>query len=66
MKLLLFSEYLPEALQYDCAKCSDAQKRNLKKVVTFLRTRHPLDWKALSDKYDPQGIHKQHFVFSQI
>lgn len=66
MKLLLFPEYLPEALQNDCAKCSEAQKRNLKKVVTYLRTHNPRDWQALSAKYDPQGIHQKRSEFGQF
>lgn len=51
-----FAELLPDAIQSDCSKCSATQKRNSKKVISFLRTRRPQDWKALTDKYDPKGL----------
>ncbi|XP_031618373.1 ejaculatory bulb-specific protein 3-like [Contarinia nasturtii] len=50
---------LPDALQSDCSKCSAAQKRNSKKVINFLRTRRPNDWKDLTAKFDPEGLFKQ-------
>lgn len=56
---LLFSGLLPDAIQSDCSKCSEVQKRNSKKVINFLRTRRPQDWKKLTDKYDPQGYFKK-------
>lgn len=54
----LLSELLPDAIQSDCSKCTEPQKRNSHKVITFLRTRRPQDWKKLTDKYDPQGKFK--------
>lgn len=54
-----FSELLPDAIRSDCSKCTPTQKRNSKKVITFLRTRRPKDWDALTTKYDPQGLFKQ-------
>ena len=57
--LSTFAELLPDAIQSDCSKCSDVQKRNSRKVITFLRTRRPQDWKKLTDKYDPQGLFKK-------
>lgn len=56
--IFLFSELLPDAIQSDCSKCSDSQKRNSRKVITFLRTKRPQDWKKLTDKYDPHGRFK--------
>lgn len=53
------AELLPDAIQTDCSKCSAAQKRNSRKVITFLRTKRPQDWKSLTDKYDPEGLFKQ-------
>lgn len=52
-------ELLPDAIRSDCSKCTPTQKRNSKKVITFLRTRRPKDWDALITKYDPQGLFKQ-------
>lgn len=50
---------LPDAIQTDCSKCTNDQKRNSRKVITFLRTRRPQDWKKLTDKYDPQGLYNK-------
>lgn len=55
----LLSELLPDAIQSDCSKCTEPQKRNSRKVITFLRTKRPQDWKKLTDKYDPQGRFKE-------
>lgn len=59
LSFFLVTELLPDAIQSDCSKCSPAQKRNSKKVINFLRARRPQDWKALTDKYDPQGLFKR-------
>lgn len=56
---ILFLGLLPDAIQTDCSKCSDIQKRNSRKIITFLRTRRPQDWKKLTDKYDPEGLFKK-------
>lgn len=53
-----FAEMLPDAIQNDCSKCNATQKRNSRKVINFLRTRRPQDFKALTDKYDPKGLFK--------
>lgn len=53
-----FPGLLPDAIQTDCSKCSDVQKRNSRKIITYLRTRRPQDWKKLTDKYDPKGLFK--------
>lgn len=57
---------LPDAIKTDCSKCNPAQKRNSKKVISFLRTRKPQDWKALTDKYDPEGLFKKRIESGQI
>ncbi|XP_073847457.1 pherokine 3 [Musca autumnalis] len=49
---------LPDALQSDCSKCTDIQKRNSQKVINFLRARRPGEWKLLLDKYDPNGNYR--------
>lgn len=49
------SALLPDAIQTDCSKCTADQKRNSKKIINFLRTRRPADWKALKAKYDPES-----------
>ncbi|NP_001298144.1 ejaculatory bulb-specific protein 3 precursor [Stomoxys calcitrans] len=49
---------LPDALQSDCSKCSDVQRRNSQKVINFLRANRPGEWKLLLNKYDPNGSYR--------
>ncbi|XP_016927610.1 ejaculatory bulb-specific protein 3 [Drosophila suzukii] len=49
---------LPDALQSDCSKCTDVQRRNSQKVINFLRANKAGEWKLLLDKYDPQGLYR--------
>ncbi|EDV57109.1 ejaculatory bulb-specific protein 3 [Drosophila erecta] len=49
---------LPDALQSDCSKCTDVQRKNSEKVITFLRVNKPGEWKLLLNKYDPKGIYR--------
>ncbi|XP_060530993.1 ejaculatory bulb-specific protein 3-like [Cylas formicarius] len=44
---------LPDALETDCSKCSEAQQVGTKKVIKHLAT-NKKDWfSELEDKYDP-------------
>ncbi|XP_050306069.1 ejaculatory bulb-specific protein 3-like [Anthonomus grandis grandis] len=48
---------LPEALETDCKKCSEAQKTGIGKVVKYLiRNRRPW-WDELEAKYDPNQVY---------
>ncbi|EDW92640.1 ejaculatory bulb-specific protein 3 [Drosophila yakuba] len=49
---------LPDALQSDCSKCTDVQRKNSEKVINYLRTHRAGEWKLLLDKYDPNGIYR--------
>ncbi|XP_017070249.1 ejaculatory bulb-specific protein 3 [Drosophila eugracilis] len=49
---------LPDALQSDCSKCTEVQRRNSQKVINFLRANKAGEWKLLLDKYDPKGIYR--------
>lgn len=53
--IYLFVETLPDALQSNCSKCTEQQKKGSAKAIMHLQTRKPADWKKLTDKYDPQG-----------
>ncbi|KAF4527323.1 hypothetical protein B566_EDAN001099 [Ephemera danica] len=47
---------LPEALSTGCAKCTDAQRDGLVKVIAFLFKNNPDQLKKLAVKFDPLGI----------
>ncbi|XP_053696131.1 ejaculatory bulb-specific protein 3-like [Sabethes cyaneus] len=46
---------LPEALENNCAKCSDKQKETTTKVIKNLTENRAEQWKALKAKYDPDN-----------
>ncbi|EDW09278.1 ejaculatory bulb-specific protein 3 [Drosophila mojavensis] len=49
---------LPDALESECSKCTDVQRRNSNKVINYLRTNKPREWTMLLDKYDSKGIYR--------
>ncbi|XP_058821015.1 ejaculatory bulb-specific protein 3-like [Topomyia yanbarensis] len=48
---------LPEALQTDCAKCSETQRSGAIAVVNNVIENRPEQWKKLQAKYDPENIY---------
>lgn len=52
---------LPDALQSNCAKCSEKQKEGTEKVITNLIEKRPDQWKALKAKYDPDNVYVEKF-----
>lgn len=49
---------LPDALESECSKCTDVQRRNSNKVINFLRVNKAKEWDMLLDKYDSKGIYR--------
>lgn len=60
--LLCFLEYLPDAIQTECSKCSPKQKEGSEKVIRHLAKNKKDWWKSLIDKYDPTGEHKKNYA----
>ena len=59
--LFLFSAHIKDAVETDCTKCSDRQKKGAEKVLVFLHKNKPDKYKALEDKYDPgRTYYKSH------
>ncbi|XP_063238697.1 ejaculatory bulb-specific protein 3-like isoform X2 [Bacillus rossius redtenbacheri] len=50
---------IPDALASDCAKCSERQREETRKVVAFVRKNHPEDWSALVRRFDPTGVYSE-------
>ncbi|CAH1183021.1 unnamed protein product [Ceutorhynchus assimilis] len=46
---------LPDALETDCQKCSQAQKTGIGKVVKYLIANRREWWNELETRYDPDG-----------
>ncbi|KAL0123386.1 hypothetical protein PUN28_005729 [Cardiocondyla obscurior] len=53
---------LPDALEHDCAKCSETQKNAADKISHHLIDNKPDDWKLLEDKYDPTGAYRRRYL----
>lgn len=49
---MFVSEYLPEALKTNCAKCTDRQRSGAITVMTGLEKDHPDQLKKVLDKFD--------------
>ncbi|GAB0088839.1 Ejaculatory bulb-specific protein 3 [Sergentomyia squamirostris] len=52
---------LPEALESNCAKCSEAQRRGSERVLRFVIEKKPEHWKQLQAKYDPQNKYVERY-----
>lgn len=52
---------LPDALESECSKCTDVQRRNSNKVINYLRANKPGEWKLLLDKYDSKGVYRSKY-----
>ncbi|XP_018046998.1 PREDICTED: ejaculatory bulb-specific protein 3 [Atta colombica] len=48
-------ENLPDALETECIKCSEKQKKGTEKVIRYLVNKKPETWELLKKKYDPSG-----------
>lgn len=56
-----FKKTLPEAVETTCAKCTEKQKTNIRKVIKAIQQRHPKQWEELVQKNDPTGKHRANF-----
>lgn len=52
---------LPDALESECSKCTEVQRRNSNKVINYLRANKPGEWKLLLDKYDSKGVYRSKY-----
>jgi len=51
----IIAEYINDALETECEKCSDYQRETVKKVIKFLILNKKDQWELLKAKYDPEG-----------
>lgn len=50
-------ENLPDALQNECSKCNESQKKGATKVIRYLIDNKRQFWDELAAKYDPEGVY---------
>ncbi|KFB39469.1 hypothetical protein ZHAS_00006963 [Anopheles sinensis] len=48
---------LPEALQTNCAKCSEKQRAGAIQVINYVIENRKEQWDALQKKYDPENLY---------
>ncbi|XP_050078767.1 ejaculatory bulb-specific protein 3-like [Anopheles maculipalpis] len=48
---------LPEALQTNCAKCSEKQRAGAIRVINYVIENRKEQWDALQKKYDPENLY---------
>nr|CAD7577206.1 unnamed protein product [Timema californicum] len=52
---------LPEALRTTCAKCTDTQKKFVRRVSKYLIENQPDNWNKISDHYDKERKYADSF-----
>lgn len=56
-----FPGILPDALETECAKCSEKQKEGANKVISHLINKKKELWDELKAQYDPTGKYTEKF-----
>nr|AKI84389.1 CSP6 [Holotrichia parallela] len=54
-------DVLPDALQTDCTKCSDTQRKNAEVVIRYYMDKRKEEWEELKKLYDPDGIYEEKY-----
>ncbi|XP_046662387.1 ejaculatory bulb-specific protein 3-like [Homalodisca vitripennis] len=52
---------IPDALENECAKCTEKQRENVEKVMKFIFNKKPDMFKQLEAKYDPKGVYRSKY-----
>ncbi|XP_053696135.1 ejaculatory bulb-specific protein 3-like [Sabethes cyaneus] len=52
---------LPEALETNCAKCSEGQRNGAIKAFGYLNANRPEEWKILRMRYDPENKYVEQY-----
>lgn len=45
----------------ECSKCSDVQKKQSGKVLTYVLQYYRPEWDKLLAKYDPEGVYRKKY-----
>ncbi|XP_055597197.1 ejaculatory bulb-specific protein 3-like [Uranotaenia lowii] len=53
---------LPEALETNCAKCSEKQHDDGIRAIKYMTEHWPAEWKQLKAKYDPENIYVDRYL----
>ncbi|XP_055595092.1 ejaculatory bulb-specific protein 3-like [Uranotaenia lowii] len=53
---------LPEALETNCAKCSEKQHDDGIRTIKYMTEHWPMEWQQLKTKYDPENIYVERYL----
>ncbi|CAH1116679.1 unnamed protein product [Phaedon cochleariae] len=53
--------HIKDAIENECDKCNDVQKKGIRKVGKALYTKHPTWWKELCDHFDPEAKYQKRY-----
>lgn len=59
---LSFLGIVPDAIQTECAKCNDRQRKQAGKVLAHLLQYKPEYWKMLVQKFDPNNVYLKKYM----
>nr|QCX43089.1 chemosensory protein csp9 [Helopeltis theivora] len=54
-------DVIPDALQTECGKCSEVQKKGVEKVLRFMLTQKPEDYQILEDIFDKDAVYRKKY-----
>lgn len=58
----LFLGIIPDAIQTECAKCSERQRIQAGKALAYLLNFRPEYWNMLIKKFDPNNVHLRKYM----
>ncbi|KAL1399988.1 hypothetical protein pipiens_002137 [Culex pipiens pipiens] len=53
---------LPEALETNCAKCSDKQRDDGVRAIKYMAENRAEEWKVLKAKFDPENVYVEKYL----
>jgi len=53
---------IPDAIQTECAKCNDRQRKQAGKALAYLLTYKPEYWRMLIQKFDPNNVYLRKYM----
>lgn len=60
--VIIFLGIVPDAIQTECAKCNERQRKQAGKVLAHLLQYKPEYWKMLVEKFDPNNVYLRKYM----
>lgn len=59
---IIIAEMVPEAIQRECAHCTDLQRKVIEKMMCYLNNHQPDILKQVAAKFDPNGEYMKQYI----